>query len=69
MNVCQIHDIEPGDKVAFRQQLNCGRVLAFFKEPEPCLVGIEVCATSLHWAREIGALGRDIKLSPPRRSM
>jgi len=39
-------------------------VLEFFKGLAPCLVGIEACGTSHHWAREIRALGHDVRLMP-----
>lgn len=65
-NVFQVHGIGSDGKVLFRQQLKRGRVLAFFKKLKPCLIGIEACATSHHWAREIGALGHTIKLMPPK---
>jgi len=39
--------------------------LPFFKKHPPCLVGMEACATSHHWAREITALGHEVKLMPP----
>ena len=32
----------------------------------PCLVGMAACATSHHWAREIEALGHQVRLMPPR---
>lgn len=41
-----------------------GEVLAFFKGLAPCLVGIEVCGTAHHCAREIAALGHDVRLMP-----
>jgi transposase len=40
-------------------------VLSFFKDLPRCLVGIEACGTAHHWAREIAALGHDVKLLPP----
>ncbi len=55
-NVFQVHGTGSDGKVVFRQQLKRGRVLAFFRKLKPCNVGIEACATSHHWAREIGAL-------------
>jgi transposase len=64
-NVFQVHGTGSDGKVVFRQQLKRGRVLAFFKKLKPCNVGIEACATSHHWAREIGALGHTVKLMPP----
>jgi transposase len=32
---------------------------------EPCVVGMEACATSHHWARKLTALGHAVKLMPP----
>ncbi len=30
------------------------------------MVGMEACATSHHWSREIEALGHQVRLMPPR---
>jgi transposase len=65
-NVFQIHGIAPDDRVVCPQQLKSGRVLAFFKKLEPCIIGIEASATSHHWAREIGAFGHIVNLMPPK---
>ena len=65
-NVFQVRGTGVDGSIVFRQQLKRGRVLAFFKKLEPCVVGIEACATSHHWAREIGALGHTVKLMPPK---
>jgi transposase len=40
-------------------------VLAFFQKLSPCLVGIEACASSHHWSRELKALGHTVRLMPP----
>jgi hypothetical protein len=39
--------------------------VAFFQKLQPCLVGIEACATSHHWSRELRALGHTVRLMPP----
>jgi transposase len=49
-----------------RRQLKRRQVLAFFKKQPPCLVGMEACATSHHWARVLTTLGHEVKLMPPR---
>ncbi len=49
-----------------RRRLRRGQVLPFFKKQSPCLVGMEACATSHHWGREIEALGHQVRLMPPR---
>jgi transposase len=48
-----------------RRQLKRRFVLAFFQKLPPCLVGIEACASSHHWSREIRALGHTVRLMPP----
>jgi transposase len=39
-------------------------VLEFFSKLPPCLVGMEACATSHQWARELKKLGHDVRLIP-----
>src|SRR5436305_14136718 len=48
-----------------RRQLMRRQVLAFFEKLPPCLVGIEACASSHHWSRELQALGHTVRLMPP----
>jgi transposase len=64
-SVFQVHGIDAAGKVIVRQQLRRSRVLAFFKKLSPCLVGIEACASSHHWSRELQALGHTVRLMPP----
>jgi transposase len=65
-NVFQVHGVDGDGKVVIRRQLRRARVLPFFAKLPPCLVGMEACATAHHWAREIGALGHEVRLMPPR---
>ena len=37
----------------------------FFEKLPPCLSGIEACATSHHWSRELKAFGHNVRLMPP----
>ena len=48
-----------------RRQLKRRQVLAFFQRLPPCLVGMEACASSHHWSRELHALGHTVRLMPP----
>ena len=64
-NVFQVHGITDKGDVVFNRALRRLQVLTFFEKLEPCLVGIEACGTSHHWAREISKLGHDVKLIPP----
>ena len=65
-NVFQVHGVDADGGVVFRRQLRRGQMLPFFKKQLPCLVGMEACATSHHWAREISTLGHRVRLMPPR---
>src|SRR3990170_573644 len=64
-SVFQVHGVDAEGKVLIRRQLKRRYVLAFFQKLSPCLVGIEACATSHHWSRELKALGHSVRLMPP----
>jgi transposase len=64
-NVFQVHGVDANGKVVLTRQLRRGQVLAFLAKLEPCLIGMEACATAHHWAREIGQLGHEVRLIPP----
>ncbi len=64
-NVFQVHGVDVSGEVVIRRQLRRSRVMPFFEKQPRCLVGMEACATSHHWAREIGKLGHEVKLMPP----
>ncbi len=65
-NVFQVHGVDAEGGVVFRRQLRRGQTLPFFEKQRPYLVGMEACATSHHWGREIEALGHQVRLMPPR---
>ena len=50
---------------AIRCQLRRAKVLPFVAKLPACLIGIEACATAHYLARELGALGHQVKLIPP----
>jgi transposase len=56
-SVFQVHGVDAAGQVVVRRQLRRRHVLAFFQKLPPCLVGIEACASSHHWSRELQALG------------
>jgi transposase len=64
-NVFQVHGVDGKGGVTVRRQLRRADVLQFFGSIPVCLVGIEACATSHYWARQIGALGHKVRLLPP----
>jgi transposase len=64
-SVFQVHGIDAEGNVIIRRQLKRRYVLAFFQKLPPCLVGLEACASSHHWSRELTALGHTVRLMPP----
>src|SRR5437762_14334079 len=61
----QVHAVDAAGQVLIRRQLKRRYVLAFFQKLPPCLVGIEACASSHYWSRELQALGHTVRLMPP----
>ena len=61
----QVHGVDAGGQLVIRRQLKRRHVLTFFQKLPPCLVGIEACASSHHWSRELQALGHTVRLMPP----
>jgi transposase len=57
--------VDAQGNAVFRRQLKRRYVLSFFQKLPPCLVGIEACATSHYWSRELQALGHQVRLMPP----
>src|SRR5215468_2310213 len=64
-SVFQIHGVDAAGNVIIRRQLKRRQVLTFFQKLPACVVGIEACATSHHWSRELTALGHKVRLMPP----
>src|SRR5947199_10041014 len=64
-SVFQVHGVDSAGEVVIRRQLKRRYVLAFFQKLSPCLVGIEACASSHYWSRELQALGHSVRLMPP----
>src|SRR5215471_8049161 len=55
-SVFQVHGVDAAGQVVIRRKLKRRYVLAFFQKLPLCLVGIEACASSHYWARELQAL-------------
>jgi transposase len=61
----QIHGVDEHGQTVVRRKLRRSEVVAYFGSLEPYLVGMEACATAHHWARELAALGHEVRLLPP----
>jgi transposase len=64
-SVFQVHGVDAEGHLVIRRQLKRRRVIAFFQKMPPCLVGIEACASSHYWSRELQAIGHTVRLMPP----
>src|SRR6202158_2199009 len=64
-SVFQVHGVDVAGAVVIRKRVSRAKVLEYFGELSPCLVGIEACPSAHHWGRELKALGHMVKLIPP----
>lgn len=64
-SVFQVHAVDASGGVVVRKTLRRSQVLPFFTRVPPCLIGIEACGTSHHWARELTKLGHEVRIMPP----
>ena len=64
-SVFQVHGVDEAGAVTVRRKLRRAQVLPFFAGLGRCLVGLEACAGAHHWARELVALGHEVRLIPP----
>ena len=65
-SVFQVHGTDEDGKPVVRKKLRRGQMLGFFSGLSPCLVGMEACASAHYWARELQALGHEVRLIPPQ---
>jgi transposase len=65
-SVFQLHGVDAAGAIVLQKRLTRARLLPFFEKLPPCLVGIEACATSHFWARELARHGHEVKLMPPQ---
>jgi len=63
-HVSQVHGVDGSGAVVLRTRLRRGQVVAFFAALPRCLIGLEACATAHHWARELQAVGHEVRLMP-----
>ncbi|GKS68291.1 hypothetical protein W03_02950 [Nitrosomonas sp. PY1] len=64
--VFQVHGVDMHSKAVLRKQLRRSEMVRFFANLEPCLIGIEACGSSHHWARKLGEFGHTVRLMSPQ---
>jgi len=62
----QVHGADSEGWPVLRKKLRRAKLVPFFADLPPCLVGMEACASAHHWARELQALGHEVRLVPPQ---
>src|SRR5690242_11339616 len=65
-NLFQVRGADAEGRPVLKRRLARGKVLEFFANLPPCLVGLEACAAAHYWARELTKLGREVRLMPPQ---
>lgn len=65
-HVFQVHGVDVDGTVVLRRRVRRAEVLDFFARLPACLVGLEACSSSHHWAREIRRFGHDVRMMPAR---
>jgi hypothetical protein len=68
-HVVQVHCADAHGRPLIQKRLRRAQVQAIFEAFPLCLVGMEVCASAHHWARELSRLGHGVKLVPPRHAV
>lgn len=63
--VFQVHGVDASGRVTVMRALRRSQVAAYFARLPSCVVGMEACAAAHYWARELRALGHDVRLIPP----
>ena len=64
--VFQVHGAHRTGEVQFRKKLTRKQFPAFMAQHEPSMVIFEACGSAHHWAREMEALGHEVKLIAPQ---
>jgi transposase len=64
-SVFHAHGADATGRQLFSQRITRAKVLEFFAGQPRCLVAMEACGSSHHWARELTELGHDVRLIPP----
>ena len=60
--VFQLHTVDMDSGEIINAQIKRAKVLAYFANRQPCLIGIEACGGAHHWARKFKALGHSVRL-------
>ncbi|WP_208952466.1 IS110 family transposase [Rahnella sp. ChDrAdgB13] len=65
-HLIQVHFIDEHSGEVVDKQIRSEDFLVFFSNREPCLIGMEACGGSQHWARELTKQGHSVRLLQAR---
>ncbi|ACL55227.1 IS110-like element ISMno16 family transposase [Methylobacterium nodulans] len=65
-SVFQLHGVDAAERPVLKLKLSRSKMLAFFAQQPPCLVALEACGASHHWARTLAGLGHTVRLIAPQ---
>jgi transposase len=65
-SVFQLHGVDAQERVVLKRKVRRSQLLGVFGQMEPTVVGLEACGASHHWARELAALGHEVRLLAPQ---
>jgi transposase len=65
-NVFQLHGTDFKGKCLLRKRLGRNALIEFLSKLPPCLIGIEACTGSHHWARLFKQMGHTVKMMAPQ---
>jgi transposase len=63
-NVMQLHYIDQDTGEIMNKPIKRAQLLEYFANRAPCLIGMEACGGSHHWARELSKMGHQVRLLP-----
>ena len=61
-----LHCVDQAGQPVLRTNLRRPQMAAFFRKLPPAEIVMEACGSSHHWARELAALGHEVRLIPPQ---
>ncbi len=65
-NVFQIHYVDEHTGEIVNKAVKRAVFLEFFANRQPCLIGMEACGGSQHWARKLTQMGHQVKIMQAR---
>ena len=63
-DVFQVHCVSATGRKIINKKIKRAKLISFFETLPRCVVGMEACGSSHHWARELSKLGHDVRLMP-----